>query len=58
VLGGWDPETGEIHKDLDKEIDQAFKNVDLAIRTAGGKGWDQASLSDTHNIFHQEDESS
>ncbi|KAL2192459.1 hypothetical protein P885DRAFT_82215, partial [Corynascus similis CBS 632.67] len=35
------PETSEIHKDLSDEIDQAFANVDLALRTAGGKGWCQ-----------------
>ncbi|KAL2140163.1 hypothetical protein VTI28DRAFT_4179 [Corynascus sepedonium] len=39
--GGWIPETSEIHQDLSDEIDQAFANVDLALRTAGGKGWCQ-----------------
>ncbi|KAK4251360.1 hypothetical protein C7999DRAFT_28090 [Corynascus novoguineensis] len=31
----------EIHKDLSDEVDQAFANVDLALRTARGKGWCQ-----------------
>ncbi|KAF6836904.1 hypothetical protein CMUS01_05218 [Colletotrichum musicola] len=39
--GGWDPKTGEIPSDLLEEIDQAFANVDLALRDAGGKGWSQ-----------------
>ncbi|TDZ21392.1 hypothetical protein Cob_v005822 [Colletotrichum orbiculare MAFF 240422] len=39
--GGWDAETGEIPPGLKEEIDQAFENVDLALRTAGGEGWSQ-----------------
>ncbi|KAF9879547.1 endoribonuclease L-PSP [Colletotrichum karsti] len=39
--GGWDPKTGEVPSDLTKEIDQAFENVDLTLRDAGGKGWSQ-----------------
>ncbi|TFK21034.1 endoribonuclease L-psp family protein, partial [Coprinopsis marcescibilis] len=39
--GGWDPATSKIPSDLDAEIDQAFANVDLALKTAGGKGWSQ-----------------
>jgi enamine deaminase RidA (YjgF/YER057c/UK114 family) len=30
-----------VHKDLYDEIDQAYANVDLALRNAGGKGWSQ-----------------
>ncbi len=40
-LGGWDPETSKVHEDLSDEIDQAFANVDLALKHAGGKGWCQ-----------------
>ncbi|KAH0435686.1 endoribonuclease L-PSP [Colletotrichum camelliae] len=39
--GGWDPTTGKVHSDLSDEIDQAFSNVDLALKDAGGKGWSQ-----------------
>ena len=39
--GGWDPETSVIHADLSDEIDQAFSNVDLTVRHAGGEGWSQ-----------------
>lgn len=40
-LGGWDPTTGKVHSDLLDEIDQAFSNVDLTLKDAGGKGWSQ-----------------
>ena len=30
-----------VHRDLEAQYDQAFSNVDLALRTAGGKGWSQ-----------------
>ena len=30
-----------ISPDLDTEIDQAFANVELALKSAGGKGWSQ-----------------
>ncbi|GAB1319880.1 Endoribonuclease L-PSP [Madurella fahalii] len=39
--GGWDPTTGQIPSDIAAEIEQAFANVDLCLRTAGGKGWSQ-----------------
>ncbi|KAH8881231.1 endoribonuclease L-psp family protein [Thozetella sp. PMI_491] len=39
--GGWDPDTGEMKTDLAEEVDQAFRNVDLTLRSAGGKGWSQ-----------------
>ncbi|CAF1230382.1 unnamed protein product [Adineta steineri] len=39
--GGWDPETGEYDKDFSKQIDQAFKNIQLNLTDAGGKGWEQ-----------------
>ncbi|OAL48927.1 YjgF-like protein [Pyrenochaeta sp. DS3sAY3a] len=39
--GGWDRETGEFPEDLAKEVDQAFDNVEHAIKHAGGTGWDQ-----------------
>ncbi|KAL4995200.1 Endoribonuclease L-PSP/chorismate mutase-like protein [Aspergillus recurvatus] len=39
--GGWDPETLKVHADLFREIEQAFANVDLALKDAGGKGWSQ-----------------
>lgn len=35
--GGWDPKTEEFPVALSDEIDQAFSNVQLALKTAGGK---------------------
>lgn len=48
ALGGWDARRSEyelekdfIKKDLVAEIDEAFANVDYALKHAGGKGWSQ-----------------
>lgn len=38
--GGWDPLTEVIPTSLGDEIDGAFRNVQLALTTAGGKGWE------------------
>lgn len=38
--GGWDPKTEKFPTSLSDEIDQAFSNVQLALQTAGGKGWE------------------
>jgi enamine deaminase RidA (YjgF/YER057c/UK114 family) len=40
-LGGWDRLTEEYPKDLGTEIDQAFDNVEHALKQAGGTGLDQ-----------------
>ncbi|GAA5826851.1 hypothetical protein JCM11251_002918 [Rhodosporidiobolus azoricus] len=39
--GGWDPKTGKCRADIEDEIKQAFDNVELTLKTAGGKGWEQ-----------------
>lgn len=39
--GGWDRETVAIPKDLQAEVDQAFENVDVTLKDAGGKGMEQ-----------------
>lgn len=43
--GGWDPNSAfsdvKIPEDLDEQIDQAFANVDLTLKAAGGTGWNQ-----------------
>lgn len=46
--GGWDPETGDFPKtkEINAQIDQAFRNVDLALKAAGSKGWEQVCRSD------------
>ena len=40
-LGGWDPLTCVIPTSIPAEVEQAFSNVDLAVKHAGGKGWEQ-----------------
>ncbi|KAK4032367.1 hypothetical protein C8A01DRAFT_50836 [Parachaetomium inaequale] len=35
------PSTDKIHTEIDAQIDQAFANVDLNLKNAGGKGWSQ-----------------
>lgn len=39
--GGWNTETGKLKENLLEEVDQAFSNVDFALKHAGGKGWCQ-----------------
>ncbi|KAH7304183.1 putative L-PSP endoribonuclease family protein [Stachybotrys elegans] len=41
--GGWDPNSDplELAEDLEGQIDQAFRNIDLALKVAGGKGLSQ-----------------
>lgn len=41
VTGGWDPQTGALQDGTKAQIDQAFKNVELAFKTAGSAGWSQ-----------------
>ncbi|OGM44723.1 L-PSP endoribonuclease family protein [Aspergillus bombycis] len=48
--GGWDPNTGEFYKEINAQIDQAFANVDLALRTAGGKGWSQVYRVNSYHV--------
>lgn len=41
IQGGWDSKTGEVPSNLMQEIDQAFENVDITLKEAGGQGWSQ-----------------
>lgn len=41
MIGGWNPKTGVFYKEINAQIDQAFANVDLNLRDAGGKGLSQ-----------------
>ncbi|KAL2759918.1 hypothetical protein ACRALDRAFT_1026717 [Sodiomyces alcalophilus JCM 7366] len=38
---GWDAKTGKVPEDPEREIANAFKNVDINLKSAGGKGWSQ-----------------
>ncbi|GLA31584.1 hypothetical protein AnigIFM63604_001063 [Aspergillus niger] len=48
--GGWDPNTGEIYKEINAQIDQAFKNVELNLKNAGGKGWEQVFRVNSYHV--------
>lgn len=55
LTGGWDGKRTEfsltdlIKPDLNDEIDQAFENVDIALRDAGGQGWPQVFRVTTYS---------
>lgn len=48
-----DDKTGEfVYKDIDKQTDQAFKNVELALKSAGSKGWSQViKITSYHTLL-------
>ncbi|KAH8651599.1 endoribonuclease L-PSP [Tricladium varicosporioides] len=48
--GGWNPETGVYYKEINAQIDQAFANVDLNLRDAGGKGWSQVFRVNSYHV--------
>ncbi|KAH6974629.1 putative L-PSP endoribonuclease family protein [Ilyonectria sp. MPI-CAGE-AT-0026] len=48
--GGWNPETGVIYQEINAQIDQAFANVDLHLRDAGGKGWSQVFRVNSYHV--------
>ncbi|KAK6902563.1 endoribonuclease L-PSP [Kwoniella mangroviensis CBS 10435] len=48
--GGWNPETDVIYKEINAQIDQAFINVDIALKDAGGKGWEQVYQIDSYHV--------
>ncbi|KXH30162.1 endoribonuclease L-PSP [Colletotrichum simmondsii] len=48
--GGWDPKTGEFYKEINAQIDQAFANVDLNLKDAGGTGWEQVFRVNSYHV--------
>ncbi|KAI5926469.1 Endoribonuclease L-PSP/chorismate mutase-like protein [Camillea tinctor] len=48
--GGWDPITGEFFKEINAQIDQAFKNVEINLKNAGGKGWSQVYRVNSYHV--------
>ncbi|KAF2017478.1 putative L-PSP endoribonuclease family protein [Aaosphaeria arxii CBS 175.79] len=48
--GGWDPKTGEFNTEINAQIEQAFVNVDLALKDAGGKGWSQVFRVNSYHV--------
>ncbi|KAL1745487.1 putative L-PSP endoribonuclease family protein [Schizophyllum fasciatum] len=49
--GGWNPDNGDFSSHVDAQIDQAFRNVDLALKTAGGKGWEQVFRVNSYHVI-------
>lgn len=49
--GGWNPNLNypQFPTDISEEIAQAFKNVDINLRHAGGKGWSQVFRVNTYH---------
>ncbi len=48
--GGWDPQTSAIPSDTKAQIEQAFSNVDLTLRSAGGAGWSQVFRVNSYHL--------
>lgn len=48
--GGWNPQTGVIPTEINTQIDQAFANVDLSLKDAGGKGWEQVFRVNSYHV--------
>ena len=48
--GGWDPQTFVINREINAQIDQAFDNVDLNLKHAGGKGWEQVFRVNSYHV--------
>ena len=50
LTGGWDPQTLVIHREINKQIDVAFENVDRCLKHAGGKGWEQVFRVNSYHV--------
>ncbi|KAI0466864.1 putative L-PSP endoribonuclease family protein [Xylaria cf. heliscus] len=50
--GGWNPNgpLSSCSRDLPTQIDKAFENVELALKTAGGKGWSQVYSVKSYHV--------
>ncbi|KAJ9488820.1 hypothetical protein VN97_g4466 [Penicillium thymicola] len=48
--GGWNPRTGTFNQEISLQIDQAFANVDLNLKDAGGKGWEQVFRINSYHV--------
>jgi enamine deaminase RidA (YjgF/YER057c/UK114 family) len=52
ITGGWTAENGvpKFSESVEEQIDQAFVNVDTALKAAGGKGWDQVFRVNSYHL--------
>lgn len=50
--GGWETNTLPIvfKREINEQIDQAFRNVDANLRDAGGKGWEQVYRVNSYHV--------
>lgn len=48
--GGWDRSTDKISRDLTTQIEQAFENVDVALKAAGSKGWEEVFAIRSYSV--------
>ncbi|KAL4966452.1 RidA family protein [Aspergillus stella-maris] len=48
--GGWNRETGEFHREINAQIDQAFENVEANLKHAGGQGWNQVFRVNSYHV--------
>lgn len=48
--GGWERSTEKIPEDIEKQIEQAFDNVEVTLKTAGSKGWEDVFSVTSHHI--------
>ncbi|TEY31285.1 hypothetical protein BOTCAL_0806g00050 [Botryotinia calthae] len=48
--GGWDRITEKIPSDIETQIEQAFDNVEAALKTAGSKGWEDVFSLTSHHM--------
>ena len=44
------PPTGVYHPDITAQIDQAFANVELNLKDAGGKGWERVFRVSSYHV--------
>lgn len=50
TIDGWDPRAGVIRKNFKDEIDGAFRNVELSLKAASGKGWGQTFCVTSYHV--------
>lgn len=50
LSGGWNPQSGTFYLEINAQIDQAFSNVELALKDAGGKGWSQVFRVNSYHV--------
>lgn len=47
--GGWDSQKLDIDADVEKQVELAFKNVEIMLKHAGLRGWEDVYLQRTYH---------